>query len=89
MRARLRNVPETIPRIVAYVVVDNNPLNWSGPVDDADRASPVHPVALLVVQQGPLSFQMFHAIGEPGVTPVDQYSEVHRWLLNDTTSLGT
>src|SRR5882757_1638584 len=40
-------------------------------------------------QQAPLSCQMFHAIGEPGVTPVDQYNEVHRWLPNDTTSLGT
>lgn len=28
-------------------------------------------------QQAPSSFQMFHAIGEPGWTPVDQYNDVH------------
>jgi hypothetical protein len=76
--------------MVAYVVTNNNPLSWTGPVGDSDRTSPDRPVVLLAAgQQAPLSFQMFHAIGDPGVTPVDQYSDVHLWPPNVTTSLGT
>ena len=32
---------------------------------------------------------MFQAIGEPGVTPVDQYSEVQLWPPYETLSPGT